>query len=182
MFTAFRTIVKLRGALVSTIYQAMLTIRAESTNSSSALSLMSTDVERVAMTSFHVVNVIPDLIHVALALWILGIQLGATAVSPVIVCLLCVVAAGYIGRLIPPRQKKWMAAIQKRVGITSNVVGSMKGVKVAGLSDRVEAQIQGLRDYELEQSTAFRKLTVMSILLGELKTLGERMHLLTRSI
>lgn len=103
MNIAFRTMTKLRGALVSTIYETMLTVRAESTNSSSALSLMSTDVDRVAMSSFHFVNVIPDLIHVALALWILGMELGVTAVSPVIVCLLFAAGSGYIARLIPPR-------------------------------------------------------------------------------
>ncbi|KAK3316810.1 P-loop containing nucleoside triphosphate hydrolase protein [Apodospora peruviana] len=166
MHIAFRTMAKIRGALVTIIYETMLTIRSETGNSSSALSLMSTDVDRITMSSFVLVGFIPDLIQLGLALYIMGVQLGPTCVAPVILVIICGMAAGYIGKLIPPRQRKWMAAIQKRVGITSDIIGSMKGVKVAGLNEKAEIQIQGLRDYELEQSTQFRKTQVATLLLG----------------
>ena len=54
------------------------------------------------------------------------------------------------------------------IGITSDIIGSIKGVKVARLSDKAETQIQGLRDFELEQSTMFRKLNVVGVVLGTL--------------
>ena len=73
----------------------MLTIRADRGNSSSALSLMSTDTDRAAMSAFVIFDIIPSLIFVVIALWILGMQLGAAAVTSVTVCLLCTVAAGY---------------------------------------------------------------------------------------
>lgn len=158
---------KIRGALVTIIYRTMLTVRAETGNSSAALSLMSTDVDRITMSTFMLVGVLPDTIQLALALWILGTQLGASCLAPVIVCTMTGMVAAYIGKLIPPRQRKWMAAIQKRVGITSDVIGSMKGVKVAGLNEKANTQIQGLRDYELEQSTQFRKTQVATLLLGQ---------------
>jgi len=60
-----------------------------------------------------------------------------------------------------------MAAIQKRVGITSEVIGSMKGVKVAGLSDKAEKQIEDLRTEELEKSTSFRKTQIATLMLGK---------------
>ncbi|KAK3682042.1 P-loop containing nucleoside triphosphate hydrolase protein [Podospora appendiculata] len=166
MHIALRTMTKLRSSLVTIIYKMMLTIRAESGNSSAALSLMSTDVDRVTNTTYFFVNVIPDLIQLVVALYILSTQLGATAVAPVVLVLICTGLAGYIGQLIPPRQRKWMAAIQKRVGITSNIMGSMKGVKVAGLSEKAGTQIEELRSYELEQSTQFRKLLIGSLLLS----------------
>lgn len=167
MHISFRAMAKIRGSLVSIIYKNMLTIRADSGNSSAALSLMSTDVDRITMTSFNFVNLLPSLIQFAIALYILGDEVGASCVAPVIVCLLCVAGAGVIGKMIPPRQKQWMVAIQKRVGITTNIVGSMKGVKVAGLSGKAESQIQDLRDYELDKSVSFRKVQVSSLMFSE---------------
>ncbi|KAK0615109.1 P-loop containing nucleoside triphosphate hydrolase protein, partial [Bombardia bombarda] len=168
---AFRTMTKLRGSLVTIIYKNMLTVRSESANSSSALSLMSTDVDRITQTTFQMVNIMPDILQVAFSLLILGLQLGASCVAPVILCLITGGIAGFIARLIPPRQRKWMAAIQKRVGITSDIISSMKGVKVAGLSEKAGKQIQGLRDYELEQSTQFRKIQIFTLLLGVAPTI-----------
>ncbi|KAK3353395.1 ABC transporter [Lasiosphaeria hispida] len=171
MYTAYRTMAKVRGGLVATIYRNMLKIRAETANSSAALSLMSTDVDRVTMSSYIIVNIVPNLIQIAIALYILSVQLGATAVAPIILCVACAAVAAHVSKLVPPRQGKWMAAIQRRVGITSDIIASMKGVKVAGLSEKAEAQIQGLRDFELVQSIQYRKLQISLALLGVAPTL-----------
>lgn len=167
MQIAFRTMTKIRGALVTSIYKKMLTVRAETTNSSSAVSLMSTDVDRIVMTTFMCVNLGPDIIQIIIALCIMGTQIGATAVAPVILCGICIGIAAKIGQLVPPRQRRWMSAIQKRVGITADIIGAMKGVKVAGLSVKVDKQIQALRNFELVRSVQFRKLQVTTQLLGK---------------
>ncbi len=166
MHIAFRTMAKIRGALVTIIYKNMLSVRAENVNSSAALSLMSTDVDRITFTTFNIVSLGPSVVQLGIALGILGTQLGASCVAPVVLCIICGIVAGYIGKLVPPRQRRWMAAIQKRVGITSDVISSMKGVKVAGLSEKAEKQIEDLRSYELERSTAFRKTQIATLLLG----------------
>jgi ATP-binding cassette, subfamily C (CFTR/MRP), member 1 len=167
MQVAFRTMTKIRGALVTSIYKKMLTIRAETTNSSAAVSLMSTDVDRIVMTTFMCVNLGPDVVQIVIALCIMGTQTGATAVAPVVLCGICIGIAAKIGQLVPPRQRRWMQAIQKRVGITADIIGAMKGVKAAGLSVDVDKQIQGLRNFELERSVQFRKLQVTTQLLGK---------------
>ena len=158
---------KIRGALVTAIYEKMLTVRAETGNSSSALSLMSTDVDRIVMTVFICVNLGPDVVQIAIALYILGTQIGVTAIAPVILCVITIGIAAKIGKLVPPRQRRWMAAIQRRVGITSDIIGAMKGVKVAGLSEKVDSQISGLRDYELDRSIQFRKMQISTLILGK---------------
>ncbi len=149
------------------IYRKMLTIRAETTNSSAAMSLMSTDVDRITMTTFLCVKLGPDILQLIVALCILGTQLGAASVAPVILCVICIGIAARIGKLVPPRQRRWMAATQKRVGITSDIIGAMKGVKVAGLSVNVDKQIDGLRGYEIERSVQFRKMQISTQLLGK---------------
>lgn len=167
MAIAFRTMAKVRAALVGSIFKSMLQLRAETGNASSALSLMGADVDRVTMTAYVLVNVGPDIIQVALALWILSTQMGISAVSAIVLCVVCAAGAVYIARLVPARQTKWMAAIQRRVGATSDMIGAVKGIKVAGLSGDAERRIQGLRDYELEQSTQFRKIQIVSVMAGE---------------
>lgn len=155
--------VKIRGALVGIIYRDMLIIRAEKKNSSSAMTLMSTDVDRICMTARWVVDMIPNICQIGIAMWILGLQIGAVCVAPVIVSLICLGAAAGIAKLLPTRQRKWMAAIQKRVGITSDILGVMKGVKMLGISEPLSKQIQGLRDFEIAESKKFRKLQVLLI-------------------
>ena len=174
MHVSFRTMSKIRGSLVTIIYRNMLTIRAENANSSAALSLMSTDVDRITFTTFNIVDLAPSVIQFAIVLGLLARELGSSCVAPVILCLLCGLVAAQIGKLVPPRQRKWMAAIQKRVGITADVIGAMKGVKVAGLSDKAEVQIEELRSYELVRSTSFRRMQVCNMLLGKLYCL--RIH------
>lgn len=169
-FLMYRAIVKLRGALVGLIYHDMLTIRAESRHSSSAMSLMSVDVDRICQSSRMVLDVVPNLVLAGLAMWILSQQIGAVAVAPIVVAILCAGAAVFLSRMIPQRQRKWMASIQKRVGITSEALGSMKGIKMSGLTASISKQIQGLRDFELSESTKFRQLQIALVSISKRHT------------
>jgi ATP-binding cassette, subfamily C (CFTR/MRP), member 1 len=159
-FLMYRAIVKIRGALVGIIYRDMLVVRAERGNSSSALSLMSTDVDRICTSARNVIDLVPNIVQASLAIWILSKQLGPVAVAPIIITILCAGAAILLGRILPQRQRKWMASIQKRVGITSEALGSMKGIKMSGLTEPVTKQIQGLRNFELSESERFRRLQI----------------------
>ncbi|KAH8196275.1 hypothetical protein TruAng_009556 [Truncatella angustata] len=162
-FLCFRLMVKMRGALVGIIYRDMLAVRAESKNSASAMTLMSTDVDRITMTARWVVDIIPNLVQIGLAMWILGLQLGAVCIAPLVVALLCTGAAAGMAKIIPVRQRRWIAAIQKRVGITSDLLAVMKGVKMMGISGPISKQIQDLRDFEISESKKFRKLQIAVI-------------------
>lgn len=60
-----------------------------------------------------------------------------------------------------------MQAIQQRVGITTEIIGSVKGVKMSGLTSTVQDQIQGLRDFELDESKKFRRVQILNVLIGK---------------
>ncbi|KAK1475983.1 ABC transporter [Colletotrichum tamarilloi] len=162
-----RLITRIRGALIAIIYQNMLTLRAETGNSQAAVALMSTEVERITVASQWCVAIVPNLIQLGFAMWIMSEQLGAVSVAPIIIALLSVSAGIRTGQLIPPRQRRWMQAIQKRVGITTEVIGSIKGVKMSGLTSTVQDQIQGLRDFELDESKRFRRVQILNVLIGQ---------------
>ena len=71
-----------------------------------------------------------------------------------------------VGKMVPPRQRRWMQAIQKRVGVTTEAIGSIKGIKMTGLTDKISEQIQSLREFEMDESKRFRRVQIMNILLG----------------
>lgn len=152
--------------MVGLLYHDMLLIRAESRNSSSAMSLMSTDVDRITLTARWVVDIIPNLVQVGFAMFVLSTQIGAVCVAPVIVALLCGGGAARVSKMVPGRQRLWMAAIQKRVGITSDILSSMRGIKMTGLAEPITKQIQALRDFELAESRKFRKVQIVSIMMS----------------
>ncbi|KAK1672356.1 P-loop containing nucleoside triphosphate hydrolase protein [Colletotrichum godetiae] len=162
-----RLITRIRGALIGIIYQSMLTLRAETGNSQAAVALMSTEVERITVAAQWCVAIIPNLIQLGFAMWIMSEQLGAVSVAPIIIALLSVSAGMRTGQLIPPRQRRWMQAIQKRVGITTEIIGSVKGVKMSGLTSTVQDQVQGLRDFELDESKKFRRVQILNVLIGQ---------------
>ncbi|WYZ43992.1 hypothetical protein EsH8_VII_000428 [Colletotrichum jinshuiense] len=162
-----RLLTRIRGALIAIIYHNMLSLRAETGNSQAAVSLMSAEVERITVASQWCVAIVPNLIQVGFALRILSSQLGAIGVAPVVIALLSVSVSIKLGQLVPPRQRRWMQAIQKRVGITTEIMGSVKGIKMSGLTATVQDQIQGLRDFELDESKKFRKMQIANMLVGQ---------------
>jgi ATP-binding cassette subfamily C (CFTR/MRP) protein 1 len=83
----FRLCTMIRGALVSALFDGMLSLRAQSGNASAGQALMSNDVTRIAISTIWVVSALPNVLQVCLALWILGTQLGVVCIAPVIVAL-----------------------------------------------------------------------------------------------
>lgn len=68
-----------------------------------------------------------------------------------------------------PAMKSWNAAIQKRVSITSDIVGAMGEVKLLDTAEQWSKIIQGLRTAELEMSKRFRWWIVVMNVIGEYK-------------
>ncbi|KAJ5150816.1 ABC transporter integral membrane type 1 [Penicillium canariense] len=145
---------------------SMLDIMDTSVEKSSAVTLMGTEVERIVATLQHVISIAPDFIQVGLAVWILEIRLGPICVAPIIMALISAIASAQVAKLIRPRQRRWMQAIQKRVGVTSQVIGSIKSMKMLGLTAKMTKIVQNLRVMELHDSKKFRQVQITNIILG----------------
>lgn len=61
----------------------------------------------------------------------------------------------------------WLEAIQNRVNFTSEVLGSMKSVKMLGLTEKLGSIMQAKRVTELELSKKFRRLSSSLVLICE---------------
>lgn len=151
-----RAMFMVRGALAGAVYRKTTEQRLDAADDAAAITLMSTDVERIRSGLLTINEYWANIIQVALASWLLERELGAAFVAPLVVILCAVGAIGSLAFLTGRRQKAWMALIQKRVGMTSNTIAHMKHLKISGLAAPVETLIQQLRIDELVVGSRFR--------------------------
>jgi len=69
--------------------------------------------------------------------------------------------AFFVGKASANAQKRWVDAVQKRVGITASMLGSMKAVKMMGWSALFAERVKDLKSIELKQSNRFRYITTI---------------------
>jgi ATP-binding cassette, subfamily C (CFTR/MRP), member 1 len=151
-----------RAVLAGAVYRKTTEAKVSAADDSAALTLMSADVERIRTGFLFIHEFWANPIEIALASWLLQRQLGTAFVAPLLVVLFCVGLSTVNSRLVGKRQKVWMQAIQKRVGLTANVISQMKHLKISGLVAPVETLIQKLRLEELSIGSRFRLLICFS--------------------
>jgi ATP-binding cassette subfamily C (CFTR/MRP) protein 1 len=151
--------------MVSLIYSKTLELPAGVYDESAALTLMSTDIDRLATSLDSLNEIWARIIEMSIGIWLLERQLGWVCVAPIVIVLIMVFASSFVAKRIGPRQRIWVAAIQRRVGITSSMLGSMKSVKMMGLSDNLFDTLHNLRIRELNLMKKFRVMFLWRLLL-----------------
>lgn len=156
-----RALFKARACLVTIIYQKTTQGKASGGGSSNALTLMSTDIERIqiGLQDFNELWAIP--VQGLISTYFLYHQLGTAFVTPLILIVVCVCALAVAMPQVGSRQKGWMNMIQRRVGTTANTIGNMKNIKMSGLARPIESAIQDLRVDELRVGNKFRTVLLI---------------------
>lgn len=154
-----------RGALVAAIYSKTTEVGLPAADNS-ALTLMSGDIERIIAGFLNVHELWANTAQVAIACWLLSRQIGLAFLAPLVVVAACAACSTALARLTGPRQRAWMEEIQRRVGLTSAVVGQMKGLKMSGLAGPVGGLIQQMRVDELRAGARFRMILSFTATLG----------------
>ncbi|KAI0888407.1 P-loop containing nucleoside triphosphate hydrolase protein [Annulohypoxylon maeteangense] len=152
----------MRACLATAIYMKTTEARAADEGENASLTLMSADIERVMRGSKFMHELWSNIIEVTLAAWLLYGLLGAAFVAPIVVVLVCVIGTSSFMRFMDESQKRWMVGVQKRVGLTSGVIGNMKNIKISGLTNPIARFIENLRVDELRAGSNFRSLILMS--------------------
>lgn len=160
-----RAVYMMRGALVGTVYSKTTESRT-SVADNAAMTLMSGDVERIVAGFTNVHELWACAAQVAVGCWLLSNQIGVGFVATLIVVACCTALTVVLTRITGPRQKAWMQKIQKRVGLTSALIGQMKFLKISGLAGPVEESIQGMRVDELRTGARFRLIQCCTAALG----------------
>ncbi|RDL30478.1 Uncharacterized protein BP5553_10356 [Venustampulla echinocandica] len=161
--TVFRVIAMLRGSLVELIYSKTMVLEATTIEESAPVTLMSADIERISTGLRFIHDSWASFVQIPLALYLLWRELGVASMAPLGVAILCMLGAVAISSLAGARQAIWLEAIQTRVDATAQMLGTMKGVKMTGLTDKLFTMIRGHRDEEITKSQKFRELLIVMV-------------------
>lgn len=156
----------MRSILVTETFITATKARIGTGDDSAALTLMSTDIERIRQGFRQLHDIWASVIQVALSAWMLNSRLGVVFVAPIGVVILCFIGLVILMNFIGNAQRDWMALVQKRVGLTATAIASMKNLKISGLSSSVSKFIQRLRVEELVAGVRYRKIFIGAALLG----------------
>ncbi len=161
----YRAIAMMRGAFVSMLYHKATRLNLSAVEPSSALTLMSADIERITqgMQTGH--EIWANVIEIGVAIFLLERQLGAACAVPIGVALVSLGGSIAATSFVMQRQALWLEAIEKRIAATAAMLNSMKGVKMCGLTDVLRQDLQRLRVEELDISKKFRKLLIWTMAL-----------------
>lgn len=169
----YRLVTRVRGGLVSIIYAKTVDVSVTALNESVAMTLMSSDMEGICLgiQSMHDLWAVP--LELSIATYILFLQVGVASAAPITLAVLALAGILGIAKYMGAAQKIWMQGIQVRVHHTAAMLGSMKSVKMLGLSTYLGDLLQGLRVEELRLARLFRKLLVVRVFLANgIYTLG----------
>ncbi|CAK7275083.1 hypothetical protein SEPCBS119000_006500 [Sporothrix epigloea] len=153
-----RAMFMIRGALAGAIYRKTTEQRLDAADDAAAITLMSTDLERIRLGLSIVNEYWANTIQVVLACWLLHGEIGIAFIAPLVIVSLSVAALSGLTFITGRRQKAWLALIQKRVGMTSTTIAGMKHLKISGLAAPIESLIQQLRIQELHVGSRFRQI------------------------
>lgn len=72
----------------------------------------------------------------------------------------CLAACGRLGKMSMKKQTSYQKATQDRINFTSQVIGSIKAVKMLGYTERFTNFISQARDNDINAGKDFRKINV----------------------
>ncbi|RAH74153.1 multidrug resistance-associated protein [Aspergillus aculeatinus CBS 121060] len=168
----YRATTMLRGGLMALTYEHMMNLPLGTTDESSAMSLMGTDIEMLAEYFLSTVcETWANVLQLGLATWLLQTQVGAVCIAPFVVVILFTAASFGMGNAVTARQKTWLQATEKRVNFTSAILGSIRNAKFLGLSEIMGTMIDALREEELTISKRFRRIQTIRVCMVNLPSI-----------
>ncbi|EEU35583.1 uncharacterized protein NECHADRAFT_52409 [Fusarium vanettenii 77-13-4] len=162
----YQFVTSVRGSLESLIYNKTLDLSTTAFDETIAVTLMSTDTEAICLGFSNLHEVWASPIECGVALFLLYRQLGLAFLSPMIIAIVATVGIMQLANHMGRAQKKWVRGIQTRVDVTASMLGSMKEVKMLGLTDVLNSMVQNLRIKELKLAKKARKLLVFRLILA----------------
>ncbi|KAK9443505.1 ABC transporter [Metarhizium brunneum] len=157
----YRVLTMFRGSLITIIFGKTLRLSASAVHDAEAITLMSADVDRIGLCMPVLHDSYASLVELALSLWLLYRLLGIAVFPPTGFIILCLSIGIPIASAAGNAQVPWLEAIEKRLAVTSKMLGTMKAIRMAGLTKTIHAIVSNLRIKEIRSSRAFRLLSVL---------------------
>jgi ATP-binding cassette, subfamily C (CFTR/MRP), member 1 len=156
----------LKGGLASLIFAKNLTSKSGQEDLA-PVTLLSSDISILTHSLMYGIDSWAKVIEVLVGIWLLWRQLGAVAVAPLLVALVCFSLQTWGSYYSGILKGKWVAAMQRRVGIASTVVRSMKSVKLAGLVGSMITLLETEKLNEIRAAKRYRWMNTALTVLGK---------------
>lgn len=150
--------VKIRGGLIALIYARTLTVDPEEVDLGSATVLMNVDIEKVHFAVIILHELWALAVVAAVAFYIIHTRLGAVFVAPIVLIAAAVAASSWLGKLSKSRQLDWVRATERRVTAIAHAAGSIRGIRMLGLTRTVYDDLTGLREEEIRLAVGIQKI------------------------
>jgi ATP-binding cassette subfamily C (CFTR/MRP) protein 1 len=162
-----RMVVTFRGLVVSLIYDKALRYPSV-VDDLPAVTLTSADVDQMSNAVLYASEVWAIIVEIGVGIGLLWRQMGPVALAPVFLTPITAGINTVLARLQGKRRGVWLEALQRRVGLTSMVLGSMKSVKLGNMSGTYATRLQEQRVLEVDKANRFRWLTVWQNTVGKM--------------
>ncbi|KAJ5364163.1 P-loop containing nucleoside triphosphate hydrolase protein [Penicillium cataractarum] len=156
-----RLVTMVRGSLVTLIFNKTLRMSTSAVTDASAVTLMSTDIERIGSGIRQIHETYSNFLEVAISLWLLARLLKLATIASTLVVVICLIIGIPLAVVSGNAQGVWLEAVEERVAVTSKVLGVMKSIKMTGLTQVISNNIRQLRSQEIRASFFFRLYTVL---------------------
>ncbi|KAJ4385223.1 hypothetical protein N0V93_010284 [Gnomoniopsis smithogilvyi] len=167
----YKCLVQMRGCLVAAVFEKTTRIDPSQYDMTAPVSLVSTDMERIIAGCKDVHEVWANALQVAIAIWLLYLELGIACVAPAVVATVSSIGSFLMSSCADHAQVSWMEATQERVGATAKAIAGIRSIKLLGLSNGVLDFLQRLRDAELHSARHFRYIEVLTATISFMKLL-----------
>lgn len=152
----------LRGTLITTIFHKATELNLATRDSSSSVTLMSTDVERTIRGLLDLHEFWANVVQVGICTWLIQIEVGLACLVPVGVALIAFGTTVSLSTFTTSFQMKWVTKIEERIGFTTSILGAMRYIKISGLGPKVGPLLEQTRIHEVQAAGQFRLLSVVS--------------------
>lgn len=150
----------MRGSLIGIIFAEALQDKERFGSGANALTLMSTDVDRIVTGVQNVHEMWAAGIEIVIAFALLILRIGYPSVAALVVAAACIAGSSYIAPRMREKQRLWVQAVQERVSFTTSILKVMRQVKMLGIEMKMTEKIHQFRKLELDASKPFRLLIV----------------------
>lgn len=141
--------IQLRSILIAEVLDKSHTLAQPEAMKSAAMTLMTNDVEKIALGVTAVCEIPFHLTEVVLGMYCLGLFVGK-ACFVIMFPLLCSIAFGsYIAKHSGAPMAAWNEKIRHRVSETSRILSQLRVIKIIGLSPTISVYLQQLREGEI---------------------------------
>lgn len=175
--TVYQLMTMYRGAIIGLIYKKTLDLAPSTIKDAAPTTLMSTDVEGIAMGIAQIHDVWASFIELPVALYLLYRQVGIPSLFIIIpsmskwkilvqqrgslIFAVTTMITAWLTPKIAPARVKWNEAIQKRIGDISDMLSQIKAIKMMGLAELFQDRAIGMRCHELKLSVHYRLIVIL---------------------